>query len=971
MLKFDRLLDVSSLCRHEKTTAALAYLALICLVFAQVVFFSKSLMPLLFYPHGVLAGGGSAESRVPENTYNVDLATAAYYETPIDRFVGLTYRRGELPLWTPYLAAGKPVVAEYSPRALFPYQILQDVAPAITWDFFILGRLWISAFFTFLFLRRIGASAVSAFLGGVFFMLGGSSMWFVSLQMLSNPSMTIPVVLYAAELAVSRRTLAASVPLAAGVALVLLAGQPESALYVLALAALFLVVRASRTADRRHLPGLLVRPTIAAFAGVLLSAPQVLPFLELVPLSFNQHGAGTFKNGMALVRFPEAIGVLVPSYFTFPTFAREMPVNGYWDELGGYTGVTMMVLAIGGFLAAGRLLVHQALFLGVGLGILGKSFGYPLTYWIGFLPLFEQVWSQRWAGPVWVFSIACAAALGLDAILDRRPATVGAHDAIVAWMTARRGTIVAWTAGLFVVSTLGAVAVNAVGIGDGPTTVTCLWASPGACHTRMWWHAAILGIAVPALFAWGVSRGTSAEIAAPWWKLRLFVGGLALSGLFQLAATWISDSRAALASPAAEFRVLGQLGGGVVAILLGAAVLWLCVRALRGHRVIPGIVGLAIFELWFWVPRGTDIGTSWILGVLFAIGMSSALALVTRRRDIAGLLMGLAAVSIVAVEVNAARGLPARRDPFVEDGYVRYLRAHAGSYRVFGMQGALYPNLAAAFGINDVRYLNSLSVGSYVEYVSNYLRPPGTATWTPLWFPGVQEFRYLGAPIGEHPALWLARCPAAYGRLGVKYVVTPVGLPLREAFAVYGTPETGPLRLVYRREVAIWENSAVAPRVFVSSLVRVVDSRTAALAAFGPITRNRCLDRPDQDAISVEEQINVPGGAALDTRPPRSKADIVEETANEVKIDAVLDRPGVVVLADVYYPGWQAIADDRAVGIVRVNGLFRGVVLPPGTHHVVFRYRPRSFTLGLQLAVLAGSVLAAASALEARARPRR
>ena len=50
MLKFDRLLDVSSLCRYEKTTAALAYLALICLVFAQVVFFSKSLMPLLFYP---------------------------------------------------------------------------------------------------------------------------------------------------------------------------------------------------------------------------------------------------------------------------------------------------------------------------------------------------------------------------------------------------------------------------------------------------------------------------------------------------------------------------------------------------------------------------------------------------------------------------------------------------------------------------------------------------------------------------------------------------------------------------------------------------------------------------------------------------------------------------------------------------------------------------------------------------------
>jgi len=37
----------------------------------------------------------------------------------------------------------------------------------------------------------------------------------------------------------------------------------------------------------------------------------------------------------------------------------------------------MMILAVGGFLIAGRFLVQQALFLGVGLGILAKSFGYP------------------------------------------------------------------------------------------------------------------------------------------------------------------------------------------------------------------------------------------------------------------------------------------------------------------------------------------------------------------------------------------------------------------------------------------------------------------------------------------------------------------------------------------------------------------------------------------------------------------
>ncbi len=960
------LFDLSGLCRHEKSAAGLAYLVLICLVFAQVVFFSKSLMPLLFYPHGnTLAGSGSPSTRTPENTYNVDLATPAYYETPIDRFVGLVYRRGELPLWIPYLAAGKPVVAEYSPRALFPYQILQDMAPPVTWDFFILGRLWISGFFTFLFLRRLGASPIGAFLGGVFFMLGGSSMWFVSLQMLSNPSMTIPIVLAASELVLRKQTLAASIPMAVSVGLVLLAGQPESAIYVFALAALFLVVQASVLAGWRRLPGLLVRPGIAAVAGLLLAAPQVLPFLELVPLSFNQHRAGTFNNGAAVIRFPEAIGVIVPSYFTFPTFPREMPVNGYWDELGGYTGVTMMVLAVGGFLVAGRFLVQQALFLAVGLGILAKSFGYPLSYWVGSLPFFEQVWSQRWAGPVWVFSIACAAALGLDALLDRG-CRAGARDDLVAWITAQRRTILEWVGGMFLVSALGAFAMDAVGIGEGPTTVTCLWTSPGACHARLWWHAAILGIAIPAMFAWGVSRRTPPELRERWWMARLFVAGLALAGLFQLVGTWIIDSRAALASPGREFQVLGQLAGGLMAILLVAAVLWLGARALRGGQIVPGLVALSVFELWFWVPRGTDIGTSWALFVLFAVGMVSALLLVTRRREIGALVAGLVALSVVAVEASAIRGLPPRRDPFTESAYIRYLRTHAGPHRVFGMHGTLYPNLAAAFGIRDVRYLNSLSVRTYVDYVSNYLRPPGSATWTPLWFPGVQEVQYSGAPIAQHPALWLARCPAAYARLGVKYVITPAALPLRDAFAVYGTAETGPFRLVYRGEVAIWENSSVLPRAFVSNRARVVDSRHAALAAFGPITRDRCPDATDWDMISVEEPVNVPVDTPGEGRSAHSTAEIVGEAPSEVRIDAVLDRAGVLVLADVHYPGWEATADGRLFRVLRVDGLFRGVVLPAGTHHVVFRYRPRSFTLGVELAILTGVALAAASVLEAR-----
>lgn len=49
---------------------------------------------------------------------------------------------------------------------------------------------------------------------------------------------------------------------------------------------------------------------------------------------------------------------------------------------------------------------------------------------------------------------------------------------------------------------------------------------------------------------------------------------------------------------------------------------------------------------------------------------------------------------------------------------------------------------------------------------------------------------------------------------------------------------------------------------------------------------------------------------------------------------------GFVVLADQYYPGWFAYIDGIPTNIYKTNGVVRGVVVPAGTHKVLFRYRP-------------------------------
>ncbi len=63
------------------------------------------------------------------------------------------------------------------------------------------------------------------------------------------------------------------------------------------------------------------------------------------------------------------------------------------------------------------------------------------------------------------------------------------------------------------------------------------------------------------------------------------------------------------------------------------------------------------------------------------------------------------------------------------------------------------------------------------------------------------------------------------------------------------------------------------------------------------------------------------------------------------------------MLADTYYPGWQATVDGRPVELHRGNYLFRAVQVPAGAHTVRFEYRPRSFTIGLGLFVIGLSFL--------------
>ena len=70
---------------------------------------------------------------------------------------------------------------------------------------------------------------------------------------------------------------------------------------------------------------------------------------------------------------------------------------------------------------------------------------------------------------------------------------------------------------------------------------------------------------------------------------------------------------------------------------------------------------------------------------------------------------------------------------------------------------------------------------------------------------------------------------------------------------------------------------------------------------------------------------------------------------DQAGIEADMSCRGMVIFADVWYPGWVATVDGKPVPIHEAYGVIRGVVVDAGQHRIEMRYRPKSVYWGAAL----------------------
>lgn len=151
-----------------------------------------------------------------------------------------------------------------------------------------------------------------------------------------------------------------------------------------------------------------------------------------------------------------------------------------------------------------------------------------------------------------------------------------------------------------------------------------------------------------------------------------------------------------------------------------------------------------------------------------------------------------------------------------------------------------------------------------------------------------------------------------------------------------------PYRLIFSGDVKIYENLAVQPRAFL-----VYDWQPVADEAEAVEVMGREAFDPRATAVVMGE---VP--AVSPERSGRGEVEITSYGPESVTLHVTTDAPGLLILTDAYYPGWEAAIDGEPAAVLKADGMFRGIFVDVGEHQVTMQFRPRSVRLGAWLTAI-------------------
>lgn len=343
----------------------------------------------------------------------------------------------------------------------------------------------------------------------------------------------------------------------------------------------------------------------------------------------------------------------------------------------------------------------------------------------------------------------------------------------------------------------------------------------------------------------------------------------------------------------------------------------------------------------FPLPAMRDLALLGVLPSLIVIAVSLLLIVPTRFRLLATCVLFAAIIGELWSATRTWNPVLPASMMYPTTPLIRFVQRGAPpeQFRITGIQGMLFPNTQAMYGLADIRAHDPMANGRYLGILR----------------------ALAGYDTEKYFARWINTDTTLLNFLNVKYVLTEPNQTIEESDRY---------KLVYEgKDGRVYQNRDVLPRffpvkyvdlafrheLFIRDMLKHTAWHDTAIVNVLPVEN----DRMRQDFL------HQPGPNA-----PVATLTMLHASTTDYTMRVRAPRHTLVVSSLPYWPGWRVVLNGKTTLTRPVNGAFLGYIVPPGESVVRVYYRPILFyvTLFVSLLAIAATIVIARreSLLQAR-----
>jgi hypothetical protein len=278
-----------------------------------------------------------------------------------------------------------------------------------------------------------------------------------------------------------------------------------------------------------------------------------------------------------------------------------------------------------------------------------------------------------------------------------------------------------------------------------------------------------------------------------------------------------------------------------------------------------------------------------------------------RTTTFAGVLVALLVFDLYLVDEKLIEPQPKTdlEENFRADATIEFLKEQPGLFRVFP--------IGRLFGDNTYAYHGIHSVGGY------------SAAKLKIYQTMIDSCLYRG----QDPSFPVNM--AIVNMLGARYFIVPGELPPGRFTLAHSDPSRG---------IFTYHNPHALPRAFLVDETINARSDTEVFAML-----NSPAFDPSKAAVLQD-----PLPAEISRPDTTAEVRVVNYQSSSISIETTVSAPALLVLSEVFYPaGWKAFVDGEETPVLRTNSILRSVVVPAGSHTVVFSFEPPAYEAGWKI----------------------